>query len=78
MATWQLVSIIGKGGVGFFWHPMNMDLKDILPEFQKLLRERRMILRKSIPYYAVWVSKFPIVVNRNGPCPAEPARRPHA
>jgi hypothetical protein len=42
-----------------------MDLKDILPEFQKFLLEGKIVPEKSIPYYAVWVSKFLRFVNRN-------------
>jgi len=42
-----------------------MDLKDILPEFQKFLRERKIAHENSIPYYAVWVSKFLAFVNRD-------------
>ncbi len=65
MATWQLVDNIRKGGVGIFWHPINMDLKDILPEFQTFLRERKIVHENSIPYYAVWVSKFLSFANKN-------------
>lgn len=42
-----------------------MDLKDILPEFQTFLRERRIVHENSIPYCAVWVSKFLSFVNKN-------------
>ena len=65
MSTWQLVDNISKGGVGFSWQSISMELKDILPEFQAFLRNRRMVHDKSIPYYAVWVSKFLNFINRN-------------
>jgi hypothetical protein len=35
-----------------------MDLKEILPEFQSFLRERRLATEKNIPYYALWASRF--------------------
>ena len=49
---------IGKSPVGNFRKVVSMDLKDILPEFQTVLREGRIAHEKSIPYYGVWVSKF--------------------
>jgi hypothetical protein len=35
-----------------------MDLKEILPEFQRFLRDRRLAAEKNIPYHALWVSRF--------------------
>jgi integron integrase len=35
-----------------------MDLKNLHPEFQAFLRDRKMAPEKSIPYYALWVSRF--------------------
>jgi hypothetical protein len=58
MPTWQLVRNIKKGGVGFSRDSISMGLKDILPEFQKFLRDGRIVPEKSIPYQAVWVTKF--------------------
>jgi hypothetical protein len=35
-----------------------MDLKEILPEFQRFLRDRRLAAEKNIPYHALCVSRF--------------------
>jgi len=65
MPGWQLVDNIRKSRVGLFWQSNNMDLIDILPEFQAFLREQRIVHEKSIPYFALWVSKFLNFVNKN-------------
>ncbi len=41
------------------------ELKNIPSEFQELLRNQRIVHEKSIPHYAVWVSKFLNLVNRD-------------
>ena len=33
-------------------------LKDILPEFQAFLRDRRLASEKNIPYHALWASRY--------------------
>jgi len=43
-----------------------MDLKDIGPEFQSFLRDRRLVAESSIPCYAWWVSRFLRFTNRRG------------
>jgi hypothetical protein len=40
---------IGKSPVGNFRKIVSMDLKNILPEFQAFLRERKIVHEKSIP-----------------------------
>jgi hypothetical protein len=35
-----------------------MDLKEILPQFQGFLRDRRLATEKNIPYHALWASRF--------------------
>jgi integron integrase len=35
-----------------------MELQEILPEFQRFLRDRRLAAEKNIPYHALWVSRF--------------------
>ena len=48
-----------------------MDLTNVLPEFQRFLRNRRMVPDRGIPYYALWVSRFLSFISRKGQGDAE-------
>ena len=37
---------------------MSKTTKEILPEFQKFLLERKLVPDKNTPFYAYWVSRF--------------------
>lgn len=37
---------------------LSNDLKETLPEFQKLLLDRNLVPGKNVPFYAYWVSRF--------------------
>ena len=44
------------------------DMKEILPEFQTFLLERRLAPEKNIPFLAYWVIDF-CLFNLSCPCP---------
>lgn len=37
--------------------------KQILPEFQRYLLDKKLVLDRNVPYYAYWVSKFLTFLN---------------
>lgn len=39
--------------------------KQILPEFQKYLLDKKLVLEKNAPYYAHWVSRFLTFLNNS-------------
>jgi hypothetical protein len=61
-----LIGNIRQSHTGFCQDPTVMDLKDIGPEFQSFLRDRRLVAESSIPCYAWWVSRFLRFTNRRG------------
>jgi len=48
-------------------------ISDILPEFQEFLLSHKLVIEKSIPFYALWVSKFISFTNENRDIPKESA-----
>jgi hypothetical protein len=65
LSAWQKVSVISaKARSAFQGYLPNMVLKDILPDFQEFLRNRRIVPERNIPYYALWVRKFLGFANR--------------
>ena len=48
-----------------------MNEQEILPQFQKYLRERGIVPEKNIPYYACWASRFLSFGNKNEHLPLD-------
>ena len=49
------------------------DLSEILPDFQKFLRERKLSPEKNVPFFAYWVSRF-LTFSRKRDIPIEEYR----
>jgi integron integrase len=54
----------------FEWYIV-MNEQEILPQFQKFLRERGIVPEKNIPYYAWWASRFLSFGNKNEHLPLD-------